>query len=355
MTDILRQTLSGQDIQWLQTTGKSIQIKAGETLIDQQRPIDAFYLLLDGKLSVTPAHVEHSARTQTVHPLTNIFSGEMLGILAQHNGLDQGQSIKAIDDALVLAVPQATIQQKLQDDPQFAAHLYHANALLLGRRTKALIKQLDAEAIAAYQPEQEFVTVFSGLEDRDLDWLVTVGIVQSIGANVDLIQGAQPVDAIHILLDGALSAGLINEPRSSLVSTFSPSRAMQHPHRDRESSRLSPGALIGETALLAQNPLNMTVTAVRESKVLSVPRWRLAAKLLHDIEFASRFYRVLAIILAHQQKSLRQYFGLGHFQDSEFNESEEDVLSQADLAEARFEWMLKRIQTELGTGREIQW
>jgi hypothetical protein len=30
-------------------------------------------------------------------------------------------------------------------------------------------------------------------------------------------------------------------------------------------------------------------------------------------------------------------------------------LNKVALAEARFEWMLKRIQTELGTGREIQW
>lgn len=353
MTDLLRQILSCQDVQWLQTTGKSIQIKAGETLIDRHHPIDAFYLLLDGKLSVTPVQVEHSARTQTGHALTNLVGGEMLGILAQHDGMDQGQSIQAIDDALVLTVPQATMRQKLQDDPQFAAHLYHVNAVLLGRRTKFLIKQLNTEAIATYQPEQEFVTVFSGLEDSDLDWLVTVGTVQSIGANADLIQGTQPVDAIHILLDGALSVGLMNDSRPPMVSTFNP--APPHSHRDRESSRLSPGALIGETALLSQNPLNLTVTAMRESKVLSIPRWRLAAKLLHDIEFASRFYRVLAITLAHQQKALRQYFGLGQHQDDEFNESEDEVLSQADLAEARFEWMLKRIQTELGTGREIQW
>ncbi len=351
MTDILRQILSCQDIQWLQTTGKSVQIKAGDTLIDRHHPIDAFYLLLDGKLSVTPAQVEHSARTHTGHALTNLLSGEMLGILAPHDGMDRGQSVQAIDDALVLTVPQVTMRQKLQDDPQFAAHLYHVNAVLFGRRTKFLIKQLNAEAIATYQPEQEFVTVFSGLEDSDLDWLVTVGTVQSIAANADLIQGAQPVDAIHILLDGVLSVELINDARSPLASTFSPSP----PLRDRESSRLSPGALIGETALLSQNPLNLTVTAVRESKVLSIPRWRLAAKLLHDIEFASRFYRVLAITLAHQQKALRQYFGLGQHQDNEFNESEDEVLSQADLAEARFEWMLKRIQTELGIGREIQW
>jgi CRP-like cAMP-binding protein len=355
MTDILLQTLSGQDIQWLQTTGKLTQIKAGEILINPQRPIDAFYLLLDGKLSVMPSQVEHSARKQMTQNLTDIFSGEMLGILAPHDGLDQGQSITAIDDALLLVVPQATMQQKLQDDSQFAAHLYHANARLLGRRTKSLMQQLNAEAIATYQPEQEFVTVFSGLEDRDLDWLITVGAVQSIAANADLIQSAQPVDAIHILLDGVLSAGLVNEPRSTLVSAFASPQPKQRPHADRESSRLSPGALVGETALLTQNFLNMTVTAVRESKVLSIPRWRLAAKLLHDIEFASRFYRVLAIILAHQQKSLRQYFGLGQHQNNDFNESEDAVLSQADLAEARFEWMLKRIQTELGTGREIQW
>jgi CRP-like cAMP-binding protein len=331
MTEIIRQTLSHQDMEWLQNAGTAYPLKPHQVLIDRDRPLNTFYLILEGKLGVNQSYLSQ---------------GDMLGLTT---GPDWGgHTVQAIDNTLLLAIPQPEIQQKLQDDPSFAAHLYQAKALLLARQLRRMVRQLDPEDL--YQPQRESVTVFSGLQDSDLDWIITVGKVQSIPPDTYLLQSAHPIDAMHILLDGACAVEWDEDGRSPLLKAFSKPRDEQP---RQELARLSRGDLIGETAFVNANPMNIAVRTVRESKVLSIPRWRIAAKLLHDIEFASRFYQVLATILTNQQNILLQDDG-ADLDESE-DQADHEFLNKVALAEARFEWMLKRIQSELGTGREIQW
>jgi CRP-like cAMP-binding protein len=327
MSEIILQTLSHQDMDWLQHAGTPHQLKANQVLSD--RPLNTFYLILEGKLGINQSYLSQ---------------GDMLGLTP---GPDWGShTVQAIDNTLLLAIPKPEIQQKLQDDPSFAAHLYQAKALLLARQLRRMMRQLDPEDL--YQPQRESVTVFSGLQDSDLDWIITVGKVQSIPPDTYLLQSAHPIDAMHILLDGACAVEWDEDGRSPLLKAFSkPEEAQPR----QELARLSRGDLIGETAFVNANPMNIAVRTVRESKVLSIPRWRIAAKLLHDIEFASRFYQVLATILTNQQNILLQ----NHDQDESEDQADHEFLNKVALAEARFEWMLKRIQSELGTGREIQW
>jgi CRP-like cAMP-binding protein len=327
MTEIILQTLSHQDIDWLRNAGTPYPLKAHQVLSD--RPLNTFYLILEGKLGVNQNYLSQ---------------GDMLGLTP---GPDWGShAVQAIDNTLLLAIPKPEIQQKLQDDPSFAAHLYQAKALLLARQLRRMMKQLDPDD--SYQPQRESVTVFSGLQDNDLDWIITVGKVQSIPPDTYLLQSAHPIDAMHILLDGACAVEWDEDGRSPLLKAFSKPEEAQP---KQELARLSRGDLIGETAFVNANSMNIAVRTVRESKVLSIPRWRIAAKLLHDIEFASRFYQVLATILTNQQNILLQ----NHDQDESEDQADHEFLNKVALAEARFEWMLKRIQSELGTGREIQW
>ncbi|MBD2329098.1 cyclic nucleotide-binding domain-containing protein [Alkalinema sp. FACHB-956] len=360
MTDILLQTLSSQDIHWLQTVGQPHQLQAHDILSDRESFQDNAYVLLEGKLAlyattIEQNTIEHSARTQSTQPLTQLASGELLGFLSAQDSGYRPITLQALDRASLLAIPQAKLQQKLQDDPSFAAHLYQAQARLLARRLNRLKKQLNTPAALANQPQRESVTIFSILEDSDLDWLITVGTVQLLPANTNLIQKAQPIDALHILLDGTLALGLSTDSRSSLLTAFSLLSTVDSTDRFTEFARLSRGDFIGETALVNAYPSDLTVRALRESKVLSIPRWRLSAKLHHDVEFASRFYHMLTIILTHQQTILLQHLGHGNSLDESDPAPDGEFLNKVALAEARFDWMLKRIQTELGTGKEIQW
>ncbi|MGL5804706.1 MAG: cyclic nucleotide-binding domain-containing protein, partial [Xenococcaceae cyanobacterium] len=123
---------------------------------------------------------------------------------------------------------------------------------------------------------------------------------------------------------------------------------------EKELSRLSRGDIVGESPFLEARPPNFNVRAIEDSIVLSVPRWRLAAKLLHDVGFASRFYRVLTALLADKQQALVNQIGYGrvsYSQGQSLEESDEydnelstEALSRVALAGARFDWMLKRMK-----------
>ncbi|MGI0491629.1 cyclic nucleotide-binding domain-containing protein [Alkalinema pantanalense CENA528] len=354
MTDILLQTLSSQDIHWLQTVGTLYPTQPNAILNEHEVSPDTAYILLEGKLAIHATPIEHSARTPTAQPLTHLSSGELIGWLSCQDSNDRPATIQALDRALLLAIPQAQLQQKLQTDPSFAAHLYQAQALLLARRLQRFLRHLQTPNALAYPPQRESVTIFSILEDSDLDWLITVGKVQLLPANTELIQKYQPIDSLHILLDGTLALGLTADSRSPLLTAFSLISSAESNDRFSEFARLSRGDFLGETALVNAYPNHLTVKVLRESKVLSIPRWRLSAKLHHDVQFASRFYRMLAIILTHQQTLMLQHLGHGDLEEPEAS-ADSEFLTKVALAEARFDWMLKRIQTELGTGKEIQW
>ena len=87
--------------------------------------------------------------------------------------------------------------------------------------------------------------------------------------------------------------------------------------------------------------------------MLSIPRWRLAAKLLHDIEFAARFYRVIAISITDKQQAIINHCSYGRFYSTgqplhEYckyeNELSAESLLQVSIAANRFDWMLRKIQ-----------
>jgi CRP-like cAMP-binding protein len=100
MTEIIRQTLSHQDMEWLQNAAKPHSLKPQQVLIDRDRPLNTFYLILEGNLSANQ---------------NTLSQGDMLGLTA---GPDWGgHTVQAIDNTLLLAIPKSDIQQKLQEIP----------------------------------------------------------------------------------------------------------------------------------------------------------------------------------------------------------------------------------------------
>jgi CRP-like cAMP-binding protein len=165
-----------------------------------------------------------------------------------------------------------------------------------------------------------------------------------------LIHSGSPIEALHILLDGAVTLNTVEGDENPLARAFSNLEDSQEPYQ-QEFARLSRGDILGETPFMEMQPPLVTVKALRDSRVLSIPQWRLTAKLLHDVGFAVRFYRVLAILLADKQAAIVQRLGYGRLTYSSgqsldmsyANELNTHFLTQVALAGARFEWMLKRI------------
>ncbi len=361
MTEVLLKELSSQDIDWLLATGYQEEIETGAVLIQQGQPLEALYILLDGTLTVTLSQTEQNplgrafaaleGGTITGREIARLSPGEMVGEVPFVETYLPSTTVRALTRSLVLVVPRSQLVQKMQHDISFAAHLYRASAVLLANRLEQMIHHLGHSTVVLSQPQlREALIVFAELHDSDIDWLTVAGRVQRIAADTVLIRGSRPSEALHIVLDGAVVLTAAEAEEDPLRRAFS--NLEDSPRVEREFARLSRGDIVGETPFVEAPPPAVTVRALQNSLVLSIPRWRLSAKLLHDVSFAARFYRVLAVLLADKQQAIVQRLGYGRLtyssgqsleQDYE-NELSSHFLAQAALAGARFEWMLKRIR-----------
>lgn len=361
MTEVLLQELSNQDIDWMLGAGSQVEIEPGTMLIRQAQPLDAFHILLEGTLSVSIAQPNQNPLGRAFAALESgelsgreiarLSSGEIAGEIPFLETYLPSTSVSAITRSKVLSIPRSRLLHQLEQDTSFAAHLYRASAVLLANRLEQMMHHLGRSTVVLSQPElREALIVFAELHDSDIDWLIAAGRVHQIAAGTVLIRRGRPIEALHILLDGAVALAACEEERNPLATVFS--SLEDNPELEREFARLSRGDIVGETPFVEARPPEVTVRAVRESQVLSIPRWRLSAKLLHDLGFAARFYRVLAMLLADKQQAIVSRLGYGRLtysqgrslDESYENELSSQFLAQIALAGARFEWMLKRVR-----------
>jgi bacteriocin-type transport-associated protein len=363
MREVLLKELSNSDIDWMLTTGTKEEIAAGKVLIRQGEPVTALYILLDGELLVSLSQPDNNPLGRAFAALeggemsgreiARLSSGDMVGEIPFLDTYLPSTTVKALTKSVVLAIPQQQLAKKLKEDISFAAHLYRASAILLSDRVEQIVNQLGHSTLVLSQPKlREILFIFAELRDSDIDWLVVAGTVSKISTGTVLIQGGRPVEALHILLEGKLTLSASEDDRNPLARAFSSLEGGESP--EREFARLSRGDIVGESPFIEAPPPSFSVKAVEDSWVLSIPQWRLAAKLLHDLPFAARFYRVLAVLLADKQRAIVSSLGYGRLsysKDQSLDESQQyenelssDFLAQVALAGARFDWMLKRIR-----------
>ena len=362
MTEVLLKELSNSDIDWMLATGSREEIAGGTVLIRQGQPVNALYVLLDGALTVSISQPDNNplgrafaaleGGEMSEREIARLSSGEMVGEIPFLEAYLPSTTVKARKKSLVLSIPQRRLATKMQQDVSFAAHLYRASAILLADRLERIVNQFGNSTVVLRQPQlREILFIFAELRDSDIDWMIAAGSVNRIAAGNVLIHAGRPVEALHILLDGKITLSASENELNPLARAFSSLEDSQTP--EREFATLYRGDIVGETPFVEAPPPSATVKALEDSFVLSIPRWRLAAKLLHDVGFAARFYRVLAVLLADKQQAIVSRLGYGRLNYSsdrqldEFkfeNELSSDFLAQVALAGARFDWMLKRIR-----------
>jgi bacteriocin-type transport-associated protein len=344
METILLQELSNPDVDWLLTIGNVREIASGTLLREPGQPLETFYILLDGMLTLSSPDVETD--------LICLSNGDIIGALP---GLDldgSGIVVRATTHCWVLAIERSPLLTKLKEEMIFAAHLYRAIAIQLSNGVATLTQQLAANNETVFHPlQRDSITLFAALHDDDLDWLIAAGQVQHLAAEAILVQSGRPMDAWYILLEGAVA--LITAPvDSNPLLHLLPEKSSQTETPEMEVAKLSRGDTIGEQQFIQSSLADFTAIAVRETQVLAIPRWRLAAKLLHDPGFAARFYQILTVLLAQQQQAImQQYTG----QDNNNQALDQQFLTRVELAEARFEWLLKRIPTKIAVGGGVKW
>jgi CRP/FNR family cyclic AMP-dependent transcriptional regulator len=171
--------------------------------------------------------------------------------------------------------------------------------------------------------------ILGQLSDTDVDWLARTGQKEHIAAGTVLIQQGKPIENLYIVLQGLLS---VTDAELG----------------GRELAQLGAGEVVGEISLVDSHPPASTVTAVQDTILLTLPKARLSAKLEEDIGFAARFYRAIAIFLAHRLRGTVTRLGYGGEQPLDpavvyQDELDENALDTVYLAGTRFERMLKQL------------
>ena len=345
--DVLLKELSNSDINWLIATGHQVKIAPGTVLIEEGKVVDTLYIVLDGTLSVTVSQGKTSD-----WEIAQLGSGEIVGESLFIGTHAIATTIKALEQSLVLSIPQQQLTAKLQQDISFASRFTRAIAILLSDRLHSKIGQLSSSQLLQNQPLKDMLFVLGELNDSDIDWLIKSGTRQKITANTVLIDEDGSVDALYILLSGTMTVSVSENKRNPLVRAFGARESRES--SGQEIARLSRGEIIGETPFIDARLPSATVKALEDSLVLSIQRSRLAAKLQLDVGFASRFYRVIATLHSNRLQEIFRRLGYGKPVDRKnqlFNKAIEyedeldfSVLDRMALAGTRFDWMLNRLK-----------
>lgn len=183
---------------------------------------------------------------------------------------------------------------------------------------------------------RKVLVILGQLSDLDIEWMITAGRKQQIPVGTTLIHEGKEIDALYIVLEGALAVHI--QARSGQGA--------------REIVRLRTGEMVGEMSFIDARPPSATVQAIDVATVLAIPRQQLAAKLEQDTGFAARFYRALAMLLSDRLRGTNSQLGYGGDQpqplpngDDDEGELDPNLLGSVALAGTRFDLILKRLMS----------
>jgi len=169
--------------------------------------------------------------------------------------------------------------------------------------------------------------LFGELNDSDVDWLITCGRREDVALGATLIQQGQRIGALYIVLEGAFNVRVIGKSEPIGV--------------------VGPGEILGEMSFLDSRGASTTIEAATPSRVYSVGREALSARLKEDAGFAARFYRSLCIFLSHRLRRLTVKIGEAEPESSEATEAADELDSQVldgvYLAGRRFHRIMRSV------------
>lgn len=106
-----------------------MELSPGEALLRDQQPIDSFYLVLEGKLTLSVEVNSHAIHMGEIEP------GNWVGYLSYFSGNPLSAStVTATADTLVARLTHADYEAVLKDDPVAVCRLTHAFILMMIRR-----------------------------------------------------------------------------------------------------------------------------------------------------------------------------------------------------------------------------
>lgn len=365
MSQILLQELSNSDIDWLMATGKRQRVDANCLLLEAGEQISAFYLLIEGSLTICVSQGGDNALNRAFAALEDkptlereiieLKSGDIAGEEVLIKTRAVATNVRAKLPSEVLMIPQEQLKAKLKQSLGFAARFYRGIALLLTERLLNLMPQLrNTRLNLASTQSREVLFTFGRLHDSDIDWLIANGRCEKFKAGSILLQEGRPAETLYLLLNGLVKVTICETVANPLELAFAALGTTTTLSLGKEIATLRRGEFIGEMPFGDSRLASTTVCAVEDSVVLAIPGRSLLVKLQQDLGWAARFEEVVAT-LAHERfrdTINRLGYGRGFYSSSEVleqcfsyeDELDLDSLDKLNLAGSRFKWMLNRLE-----------
>ncbi|MFB2876315.1 cyclic nucleotide-binding domain-containing protein [Floridanema aerugineum] len=204
------------------------------------------------------------------------------------------------------------------------------------------IKQPNSNVNFAKIPNNNNEILLKELSNSDINWIFANGYQQQIISGSVLIRQQSQVDSLYIVMKGTFSASIKRNQHSTLASVFA--ALEDNDDLQQEIAHFSTSEVFGETSFLNISTSAITVKALENSVVLTLPRQKLLTKLQEDLDFASRFYRVIAIILWERFEYLVKQFV--HRQNLQIRSLQDIPLIFGELSDSDVEWMIEYSQIE---------
>jgi bacteriocin-type transport-associated protein len=358
---VLLQTLTSQEIDWINAEGDRSALNPGANLVRQGEVSDNLHIILDGAIAFKVKQADsENLLAQALDVLSGdskqlyrLEPGEIIGDVPLAQPQPAQGDCEALQDSMVLSIPRQSIETKVNEDEEFAAHFYQVMASLLTDRWHRLITESEGR-ISEGQFHRDSLFIFSQFDDRDLDWIVARGQVSTLEKGALLLQAGRPIEHLIIILEGKFQV-FVPEEENILLRAFDAMAESSVANLGKTIGMVQEGDMVGETALVDGRPADVSIVSLDRGLVLQIPRQALSIKLQQDVGFASRFYRAVAFLVSDRLRSLISRIGFGRRTYGDLldeNLLTEEVLSPdlSDglyLAGTRFRWLLQQLRTQV--------
>ena len=366
MTEFLLKELTNNDIDWMVATGQHLDIGSDTQLIEQGKVNTNFFVLLEGEGITSIASEGGNRMGRAFAALENVDSldqkledlgvGAIFGESAFLGVAKSMVSVMATAKSKVLKLSHQALYERMSHDIGFGARFYHALALHADARCQRIVLQYLSRKLGFVQSLMAGGAAFGELSDGDVDWLLKNGKVEVIPEGQVFIQAGRPVESLFILLNSTCAVSAFDKPRKmSRIFASLESGNQGEDAIGAEIIHLTTGEITGETAFVSLNPIStVAIKTLQESVFLTIPCAALQLELQKNLGFASRFYRMLSMLLTARAEALIERMGYGKRRSYDRNQSlqanvlyedelDDSSLDNLTLAGARFDWMLKRL------------
>lgn len=142
--------LNDDDVEWMLTKGSRRFVPAGGTLIQQGVPVDAVFILLEGRLGVWL-----QGRNGPEREIARLNAGEIVGEMSFVDARPPSATVRAVEDSTVFTLSKPLLNAKLVSDQGFAARFYRALAIYLSTTVRERHRALGGAGTGEVVKEEE--------------------------------------------------------------------------------------------------------------------------------------------------------------------------------------------------------